>query len=65
MPDLHGMSARQALRALVKLGLTARVDGDGFVTAQDPPAGAPLESVGQSRLTLDRPRAPHQGSAQP
>jgi cell division protein FtsI/penicillin-binding protein 2 len=65
MPDLRGLSAREALRTLVKLGLTARVDGNGFVTAQDPPAGAALESVSQCRLTLDRSRAPHQDGAQP
>jgi hypothetical protein len=65
MPDLRGLSAREALRTLVKLGLTARVDGNGFVTAQDPPAGAPLESVSQCRLTLDRSRAPHEDGAQP
>ena len=39
MPDLQGLSARDALRRLVKLGLTRRVEGDGFVVAQDPPAG--------------------------
>ena len=59
------MSAREALRKLVKLGLTARVDGNGFVVAQDPPAGAALESVSQCRLTLDRSRALHQDPAQP
>jgi len=65
MPDLQGLSAREALRKLVKLGLTARVDGNGFVVAQEPPAGTALESVGQCRLTLDRSRAPYQDVRRP
>ena len=39
VPDLRGLSAREAVRTLVKLGLTAHVSGDGFVVSQDPPAG--------------------------
>ena len=54
MPDLRGMSARDAMRALVKLGLTAHLRGDGFVVSQDPPAGAILDEGGVSRLQLDR-----------
>jgi cell division protein FtsI (penicillin-binding protein 3) len=54
MPDLHGLSARDALRATVKLGLTARVEGAGFVVAQDPPAGTPLDTVSGCRVTLGR-----------
>jgi cell division protein FtsI (penicillin-binding protein 3) len=65
MPDLQGMSAREALRKLVALGLTARVDGNGFVVSQDPPAGAALEAVGESRLTLARSRTPYQDGRQP
>jgi beta-lactam-binding protein with PASTA domain len=65
MPDFQGMSAREALRKLVRLGVTARVDGNGFVVAQDPPAGTALESVGQCRLTLDRFHAPQQDGARP
>ena len=65
MPDLQGLSARDALRRLVKLGLTARVQGNGFVVAQDPPAGTALDSVGQCRLTLDRQRVARYERAQP
>jgi cell division protein FtsI (penicillin-binding protein 3) len=54
LPDLRGMSAREATRTLVKLGLTARLAGDGFVVAQDPPPGTPLEEGGVCRLTLAR-----------
>ena len=54
MPDLRGLSAREALRKMMRLGLTARVDGSGFVVSQDPPAGAPLDSVSTGRVTLAR-----------
>ena len=43
LPDLTGMSAREALRELARLGLSARMQGAGVVVQQDPPAGAPLE----------------------
>jgi hypothetical protein len=65
MPDLQGMSARDALRRLVKLGLTARFEGDGFVVAQDPPSGAVLDGVAQCRLTLNRPHPRHQDHVRP
>ena len=58
VPDLHGMSAREAVRKLVKLGMHARASGDGFVVSQDPPAGAPLEPGGACRLVLDRKSQP-------
>jgi beta-lactam-binding protein with PASTA domain len=54
VPNLHGMSAREAVRRLVKLGLTAHVSGDGFVVSQDPPAGAALEPGGACSLVLNR-----------
>ena len=54
MPDLRGLSAREALRAAVKLGLTARVEGTGFVVAQDPAPGASLDTVSACRVTLGR-----------
>ncbi len=54
MPDVTGMSAREAVRRLVKAGVSARVSGDGFVRSQDPPAGTPLEAGMVCRLVLDR-----------
>ncbi len=54
LPDLRGMSAREAVRALVKLGLNARVSGDGVVISQDPAPGMPLEPGTLCRLTLER-----------
>jgi len=54
MPDLRGMTAREALRILVRLGMTARLAGDGFVVSQDPIPGTPLESEELCRLVLER-----------
>jgi cell division protein FtsI (penicillin-binding protein 3) len=66
VPDLIGMSARQAVQKLVKLGLTARISGSGLVVAQDPAAGVPLETGGVCRLILDRSPAKHStNTAQP
>lgn len=42
MPDLHGLSAREAVRLLTRSGLTARMQGSGFVAEQSPAAGTPL-----------------------
>ena len=54
VPNLYGMSAREAVQQLVKLGVTAHLSGDGFVMSQDPPAGAVLESGAVCRLVLNR-----------
>jgi cell division protein FtsI/penicillin-binding protein 2 len=54
MPDVRGLSARDALRALTGLGLAPQLIGDGFVTNQDPRPGAPLERGGSATLRLAR-----------
>jgi cell division protein FtsI (penicillin-binding protein 3) len=54
VPDLTGMSAREALRELARLGLTARMRGTGVVVQQNPPAGSPLEPGGTCLLVLNR-----------
>src|SRR5262249_10334845 len=54
MPDLRGLSAREALRKMLRLGLLARVDGSGFVVAQDPPAGAALDGISVGHVMLAR-----------
>jgi len=54
LPDLRGMSAREALRELARLGLSARMSGVGFVVDQDPPAGSPLEPGITCTLVLNR-----------
>jgi cell division protein FtsI (penicillin-binding protein 3) len=42
MPDLRGLSAREALRTLTRIGLGVRLDGDGFVLAQSIDPGVTL-----------------------
>ena len=54
VPDLSGMSARDAIRTLVKLGMNARASGDGFVVSQVPAPGAPIEDEAFCRLVLER-----------
>ena len=54
LPDLRGMSAREALRELARLGLTARMEGDGVVVEQNPPAGSPFEPGASCTLVLNR-----------
>lgn len=54
MPDLTGLSAREAVRALAGLGMTARLSGEGLVIAQDVPAGAPVGRGAACSLTLTR-----------
>ena len=53
-PDFRGVSAREALRILTKMGLTARLNGAGLVTAQRPTAGAPIEPGMTAELWLER-----------
>ncbi|MGH9218310.1 MAG: penicillin-binding transpeptidase domain-containing protein, partial [Vicinamibacterales bacterium] len=54
VPDLTGMSAREALRELARLGLSARMQGGGVVVQQHPPAGAALEPGATCTLVLNR-----------
>ena len=42
MPDLQGLSARNALGIAMKLGLSTRVTGRGIVVSQDPYAGSSI-----------------------
>ena len=48
------MSAREALRELARIGLTARMEGDGVVVEQNPPAGSPFEPGTSCSLVLNR-----------
>lgn len=54
VPDLVGLSARDAVRALARVGLTPRLQGDGIVVEQDPPPGTALEPGGPCMLSLAR-----------
>jgi len=53
-PDLRGLSARDALRTLSQLGMTARLNGAGIVVRQVPPAGAPIDRETAATLWLER-----------
>ena len=57
VPDLAGLSARDAVRALARAGLTARLSGRGFVVAQEPPAGTAAGRGGVCLVAL-APTAP-------
>ncbi|HEY7790896.1 MAG TPA: penicillin-binding protein [Vicinamibacterales bacterium] len=54
LPDLTGLSARDAMQALAHLGMTAQLSGDGTVVAQDPAPGVAIEPGAVCRLTLKR-----------
>ncbi len=54
LPDLRGLSARDALRILTKIGLTARLKGSGVVTTQTPSPGTPIERGMACELGLER-----------
>jgi cell division protein FtsI (penicillin-binding protein 3) len=54
LPDLRGLSAREALRILTKIGLTARLTGSGVVTAQLPAPGTPIDRGMACELKLER-----------
>jgi cell division protein FtsI (penicillin-binding protein 3) len=56
MPDLRGLSAREALRRLTQVGVSARLAGDGFVIEQTPAAGSVLAAGDTSLLRLARRR---------
>jgi cell division protein FtsI (penicillin-binding protein 3) len=61
-PDLRGLSARDAVRLLARMGLTARIHGAGVVITQDPEPGTPVD--GQMSCALWLERAPS-GTTQP
>lgn len=54
LPDLRGMSARDALRELARLGLSARMEGAGVVTEQTPAPGSQIEPGAACTLVLNR-----------
>ena len=54
MPDLRGLSAREALRLHSRIGMSARLSGDGFVVEQSPAPGAELIRGDRCLLRLGR-----------
>ncbi len=54
LPDLRGLSARDALRVLTNIGLTAKLKGNGVVTSQIPAPGTPIVPGMPCELRLER-----------
>jgi beta-lactam-binding protein with PASTA domain len=54
VPDLTGMSGRDAIRTLAALGLPVQLVGHGLVTDQRPLPGSPVLSAVSARVWLDR-----------
>lgn len=54
MPDLRGLSAREAVDAVGHLGLRAAIVGDGGVTRQEPTPGDVIEPGSLATFWLDR-----------
>jgi cell division protein FtsI (penicillin-binding protein 3) len=54
VPNVVGMSLREAVQKLARFKVQAHVEGDGFVTRQDPPPGTPVADATVCRLTLQR-----------
>jgi len=52
LPDLKGLTRRQAMEALRILGLPADIRGSGWVTSQEPPPGTPVPNISLCRLEL-------------
>jgi cell division protein FtsI (penicillin-binding protein 3) len=61
VPDVRGMSAREAVRTLVGLGLVTHVLGSGLVASQEPAPGSPLDAETACRLYLARAPQPSPG----
>jgi membrane peptidoglycan carboxypeptidase len=54
VPDLAGMSARDALRVLARLGIASRLRGTGVVVQQQPAAGTAVDPDVTATLWLER-----------
>jgi cell division protein FtsI (penicillin-binding protein 3) len=53
VPEVSGLTARDAIKALAALGLMPVLDGTGTVQKQDPPAGAPVIKGATVKLKLE------------
>jgi cell division protein FtsI/penicillin-binding protein 2 len=56
VPDVRGLSLREAVSTLAEHGYRAQIQGNGSVTAQRPAAGSPLEPGRPCTLSLGRSR---------
>ena len=64
VPDVRGLSAREAVRSLLRIGLTPRLDGNGFVLEQVPAPGTLLVPGEGALLKLGRRLPATSGSPQ-
>jgi beta-lactam-binding protein with PASTA domain len=66
MPDLRGLSAREAVHSLTVIGLRPQLAGSGVVIEQSPEPGAELVPGSDGLLKLGRrvPAAPAGGTQQ-
>jgi cell division protein FtsI/penicillin-binding protein 2 len=64
MPDLRGLSAREANRRLTRLGMTGQLNGDGFVLEQSPAPGSAALPGTSCVLTLGRQPPQRTGAQQ-
>ncbi len=54
VPDLSGLSSREAVQMLARLGYSVRLKGGGVVARQEPEAGTPVERGAMATLWLER-----------
>ena len=64
VPDVVGLSLREAARVLARCRMTPRASGAGVVIQQDPRPGTPVDPGSSCTLTLGRPAAPAVASDQ-
>ena len=54
VPDLRGLGARDAMGAITRIGMKARIRGAGVVVDQQPAPGSTIEPGTTATLTLER-----------
>jgi cell division protein FtsI (penicillin-binding protein 3) len=55
LPDMKGLSLREAIKTAIGLGLKPSLDGTGTLSRQDPPAGAVLPKGSNIKLFFEPP----------
>ena len=65
VPDVRGLSARDAVRKLARFGLTPEISGSGLVVSQDPQPGEQVDAGSACVLKLGRVAPDVVASAQP
>jgi cell division protein FtsI (penicillin-binding protein 3) len=55
LPDLKGMSLREAIKTAMQLGLVPSLEGTGTLSRQDPPAGSVLSKGASVKLYFEPP----------